>query len=218
MLQRTRFGADLSFAVIAVLSCMAAPGTASASLVGIAADMASSTDGIGAFDGTIAYAPAIGGGILTITLTNTSDPFNGGFISGFVFNINGGSEAAAALSWGTHPFLDAAGQSAQPFGGPFTAGAALGGDWSGGGNPAFGIGVGETGTFVFDVAAENGASLASPNFGDGPLPFNFIVRFRGFEDGGSDKVPAYVAYHIPAPAALALLTLAAVRPRTRRRV
>ena len=52
----------------------------------------------------------------------------------------------------------------------------------------------------------------------GPYEFDFIVRFKGFLDGGSDKVPAAVV-PLPVPVAIGALGLLGVvlgRKRIRR--
>ena len=188
--------------------------TARADIINISGDAGNSTEGLGDFTGTIEYN-SLGGslGSLIVTLTNTSDEDNGGFITGFLFNMNS-ADATAALSSATHPFDDCEGNglNGQPFGDPFDAGAALGGKFEGGGNPNDGIAVGETGTFEFDVVATDAASLSAADFMSGDFDFNFVVRFRGFEDDGSDKVPA-----IPAPASLALFAGGAMAMGSRRR-
>jgi hypothetical protein len=150
-----------------------------------------STEGIGRFSGAINYTPGAGSGVLMVTLTNTTPVATGGYITGFLFNIFSDDPAAAAsLQAGpTHPFEFANGSGA-PFGSDFDAGAALGGSFLGGGSPVSGIEVGDTGTFTFTITALDAASLQATDFIMGPYEFNFIVRFKGFEDGGSDKVPA----------------------------
>ena len=143
----------------------------------------------------------------TIGATNTSAPANGGFITGFVFAIDSADDGAAGslLPGASHPlFLNTGPQAAPPFGG-FDAGAALGGDWTGGGSPAGGIAVGATGDFNFNITASDFASLTASSFINGPDDYNFVVRFRGFVNGASDKVPGQI---VPAPGALALLGIA----------
>lgn len=173
----------------------------------IISDEANSTEGLASFTGSLEYEfdPFADLGFLSVTLTNTSDPDNGGFITGFVFNIaSADDDASATLISGSHPFenLTDGGLNAQPFGDPFDAGAALGGNFLGGGSPTEGIAVGDTGIFDFDVMAFDAANLTALSFlSNGPYEFNFIVRFKGFENGGSDKVPATI---IPLPPALAL--------------
>jgi MYXO-CTERM domain-containing protein len=205
---RTALGLGCLFAAVA-----AAP--ASAGIMDVVSDAGQSTDQLGKFHGTIGYDATAEGGLLTVQLVNSSLLDNGGYITGFVFNIaSSDPDVRATLISASHEFDGIAGQSAPPFGGPYTAGASLGGNWSGGGNPAKGIGVGETGMFVFSITGADTASLDAPDFFMGGAgEYNFVVRFRGFADGGSDKVPGGV----PAPGAAALLGLAAVAARRRRR-
>jgi hypothetical protein len=186
----------------------------------IAGDTADSTEGLGDFTGSINYEfDMFTGGMLTIELTNTSPLGNGGFLTGFLFNIDSTDPGAHAMLTNSpdYPlFEDTFSQSGAPFG-TFDSGAALGGDWEGGGSPAGGIPVFGTGSFEFDVMAADASSLTAIDFISGPAKFNFVVRFRGFEDGGSDKVPGQV---VPAPAVLSLLAgfglFGATRKRNRR--
>jgi MYXO-CTERM domain-containing protein len=184
---------------------------AAADIIDIGGDTSNSTEGLGDFSGTIEYNFDSGDmGSLIVSLTNTSNPANGGYITGFVFNINStDDDAMAELLSGTHPFVGVADENGAPFG-TFDAGAALGGNWEGGGSPNSGIAVGDTGIFNFKITAADAMTLAAMNFITGPNEFNFVVRFRGFVNGGSDKVP------VPAPAALALLGLAGLASRRRR--
>ena len=174
--------------------------------IDIFSDDANSTGGLGSFTGSLAYEfdPIADLGFLTITLTNTSDPDNGGYITGFVFNIaSADDDAFATFTSGSHPFenLTDGGLRAEPFD-TFDAGAALGGAFLGGGSPTEGIAVGDTGIFEFDVMAFDAADLTALSFlTGGQYEFNFIVRFKGFENGDSDKVPATI---IPLPPGLAL--------------
>ena len=95
-----------------------------------------------------------------------------------------------------------------PFG-QFDAGAALGANWSGGGSPLFGLAVGESGLFEFTITATDADLLSTANFyGAGD---EFAVRFRGLDNGGSDKLvtPA------PGTGALALLGLGLATRRRR---
>lgn len=213
------YGTRIGRAMLGVCACAALAASAQADIVNIVSDVSNSTEGLGTFEGTIDYnynnMSMVGE--LAISLTNTGGTDDGqgaGFITGIVFNIASMDPAASAtlISAGDYPFLDTAAESAMPFGNPFDAGAALGADWEGGGNPNFGIGGGETGVFNFLINASDASSLTAASFLGGPFDFNFIVRFRGFDGGGSDKVPAI----IPGPAALALLGLAGVRSRRRR--
>lgn len=189
----------------AALACTLA---ASTDVIQISPDYGSATEDLGDFSGSISYDfdGSTDVGNLVITLTNESLAENDGFITGFVFNT-GSTDAGVAVAFesATHDFLDVAGQSAQPFGGRFDGGAALGGHWVGGGRPHGGIAVGQTGEFHFSVNASDASSLTASNFLTGSLDHNFVVRFRGFDNGGSDKMPA-----IPTPGALALLAVASL--------
>ncbi len=187
---------------------------ASADVVNIFGDTGNSTENLGNFEGFVQY-DFLGGssGLLTVSLTNTSDVDNGGKITGFLFNMDS-ADAVATLASGTHPFTQCTGNglNGQPFGNPFDAGAALGGKFEGGGSPNKGVAVGDTGLFTFNINASDASSLSALSFMTGAFDFNFLVRFRGFEDGGSDKVPA-----APAPGALALMGAAGLVAGGRRR-
>ena len=194
-------------ALVALWFCTAVTAHAS-SIVSIESDSANSESGLGRFTGSVEYFDLTS--TLVVTLTNTSDLSNGGYITGFLFNIASSDPRASASLLDspapTHPFENCTGNglSGQPFGNPFTAGAAMGGDFLGGGSPVKGIAVGDTGTFSFHVNAADANFLSAMNFiTGGPYDFNFLVRFRGFDDGGSDKVPVHTNF-VPLPPALPL--------------
>ncbi len=191
------------FAVVAAsLAMIGSAGLAQADIINISGDTGNSTEGIGDFTGTLQY-DFLGGtlGLLTVNLTNTSVFGNGGFITAFIFNIGtADGSATATLATADYDFDNAPGQSGEPFGDPYLAGAGINGSFLGGGNPNAGIAFGETGEFTFDIVASDASALTASSFLDGPYDFNFLVRFRGYEPDGSDKVPA-----VPAPASLALL-------------
>lgn len=192
---------------------------ADASLIEIEGQPQNSTENLGQFEGTISYVPDISAttlGVLTINLTNTTPASIGGFITGFVFNINSTDpNATASLVSATHPFEGVTDHMAPPFGHNFTAGAALGGNWSGGGNPNPGISVGNSGEFIFNVVASDAQSLTAASFISGMYDHNFVVRFRGMGDG-SDKVPGGSVSQLPAPGALAMLAAAGLVTARRR--
>jgi hypothetical protein len=86
--------------------------------------------------------------------------------------------------------------------------------WLGGGSPLGGIGVGQTATFSFDVALDGipfpitaDQFLSSRSvLTEGKPGYPFAVRFRGFEDDGSDKVPGdIIPEAVPEPGTLLLL-------------
>jgi hypothetical protein len=197
----------------AVLAYLLLAAAARADLIHIHADTAQSTAHLGNFSGTLEYNPVTRA--LLVSITNDTAPATGGFLTGFLLNIAGHDpHASAALVAAPAGFSDIGGQSAPPFGGPFDAGAALGGRWTGGGSPAPGIAPGQTALFRFTVAASDAATLAAADFIAGPAPVNFAARFRGMIHGGSDKIPGMV----PGPAAFAaMIPLLAVWARRRSR-
>jgi hypothetical protein len=151
---------------------------------------------------------------LTISLTNSATTSAGGKITGFVLN-NPGDAITSISGYSTNKGsfeqlgLSNSGISAAPNGG-FDLGAALGGAFLGGGSPNPGIVIGETGTFTFTLEGANVDTLVAQDFfdelsanaqGGGPLAFD--VRFRGFTNGGSDKVPGTPV--IPEPSTYAIL-------------
>ncbi|MDI9402354.1 MAG: hypothetical protein QM516_00645 [Limnohabitans sp.] len=168
-------------------------------------------EGLGAFEGTATWTyTGMGTGTLAFSLTNTSPEDNGGFLTGFAFNVVNG----LALTLSSAPSVDSgpawvglANVAASPYPN-FDFGAALGGSWLGGGSPNNGIAVNDKGSFVFAVTGDDMllASLDDESIFDIDAEPAFAARFRGFEDGGSDKVPA----NLPAPGALALGALAAL--------
>jgi hypothetical protein len=78
------------------------------------------------------------------------------------------------------------------------------------GPPSKGIGVGQSAIFKFNLTGHNLNMLTEDSFvftrsvgpGDGQGDKFFVARFRGFNDEGSDKVPAVP--HAPEPAGLLL--------------
>jgi len=197
---------------IGLVACALAGASASADMISIAGDVGQSTEMTGAtFSGTLDYTFNGGdSGTLMVSLTNDSPMDVGGFLTGFLFSIaSADADASATLAMATDPdFLNTGAQAGPPFG-EFDAGAALNANWAGGGNPSHGMAVGAAEMFEFDVMASDAGALSASSFlGDGD---DFVVRFRGLENGGSDKVP------VPAPAtgmlALGGLALAARRRR-----
>lgn len=193
---------------------------AHADMINIKSDSSASTSQLGSFEGSIDYqfSFALNSWTVTITLTNTSAPAGGGYITGFIFNVDSSdANASATLHSATHPFTNAPNQNGSPFPGSFDAGAALGGNFQGGGSPASGIGIGATGTFVFNVSAQDAVNLGAVNFLNGSQEHDFLVRFRGFNGGGSDKVPAVegVGPPLPGPAVLTAMALGLVMLRRR---
>jgi hypothetical protein len=200
---------------LATVLCGLLPGVGRADLIHITGD--AGLNGLGFYQGTLEYTDTDAHhATLTVSLTNTSPTTNGGYLTGFVFNNPHGDVTGVALT-GPAAFKLLGGATFQngingaPFG-HFDIGAAVGGSFEGGGKPSPGIGVGHTGAFVF---ALNGTSLdtltvrsftqelsVGPGIGEGAEPF--VARFRGFNNGGSDKVPDSVVNGSPEPGTLAL--------------
>jgi hypothetical protein len=198
------FGKSLVLAFLASVSLVSAPVFAG----NIVADRAASTSGLGRFTGQIMVTNQRAmSALVTVTLTNTSPASNGGYITGFVLNdpatdLGGNIKGISNFTTTNSDFVLLGGPtltqgiSAAPFG-SFAFGAALGGNWLGGGNPTGGIGVGESATFTFNVTGDHlenlsDTSLESAMSTGGALSAFFDVRFRGFDNSGSDKVPAAV--------------------------
>ena len=156
--------------------------------------------------------------VITAQLTNTSPPSNGGYITGFAFNdpaktakgdISGVTSFTPSYSPATGQQFSLLGGgtsfvngiSTSPYG-FFDIGAAVGGNWLGGGMPSDGLAVGQTGTFTFLVTGTGMNNLTAANLlaamsSNGTA--GFVVRFRGFADGSSDKDIAGVVTPPPPP-------------------
>lgn len=188
--------------------------TALADIISISGSVGDSTEQTGAtFSGTLDYSFTGGSsGVLIVSLTNDTPANVGGFLTGFVFNIDSSDVGAGASLSATSDadFLNTGNEAAPPFGN-FAAGAALGADWTGGGSPNGGLGVGVSGMFTFAVSASDASVLTASSFINGPNVFDFVVRFRGLANGGSDKVP------VPAPGVAAMLGLCGLATCRRRR-
>ena len=170
--------------------------------------------GLGSFVGDFSYNP--GTAQIVVSLTNTSPAANGGYLVAFAFNnpgnaISGVSFASSSANFGLigDPTFDNS-IPASPYG-DFDIGSASSASWLGGGSPTGGIAVGDTETFTFDLTGTGLGSLTTGDFfntlSEGSASNQeqwFAARFRGFEDGGSDKVPGTP---VPEPATLLLVGL-----------
>lgn len=156
---------------------------------------------------------------LTVTLKNTSPVANGGYLTAFAFNNPDNLITAVTLTSTDHDFRLIGGSnfnngiSASPFG-KFDIGASLSSDFLGGGNPNKGIAAGSTETFTFTFTGTNLNTFNDQSFiselsegtGSGAGYEFFLARYRGFNDGGSNKTPG-VPSTTPEPATMSLLGL-----------
>lgn len=208
----------LALFVLSALFLM--PAESRADVVGVCTDVPGQS-GLGACDKRV----NITGSVVTITLTNTSPVANGGFITADAFNLAANTTisnfsavnvlANNTTTPNTNFGITQGVISASPFDNRNTL-ISTGGDFEGGGNPTTGIGVGQTVRFTFTL----GGAGAGANTETSIFTSEFI-RFRGFNDGGSDKtmVSATPAAAVPEPTTMLLLGsgLAGVAARIRRR-
>jgi len=186
-------------------------------------DIANSTEGLGNFEAELIYNPASStNAAIEINLKNTSPEENGGYITAFLLN-NPLNSITGIPSWTTtdsdfNRLFVNDGLKGAPYG-YFDFGASLGtnvnSEFADGGNPAQGIAVGDTETFTFNLVGTGLDGLTEDSFvnalsqgtGAGYEGQFFAVRFRGFENDGSDKVPGQTDGNgdpIPEPATLFL--------------
>ena len=188
---------------------------------------------IGSFEGEISYQSEFDNdlgefvGILSIEITNTSDPGNGGFITALAFNIprfsdpNPTGELLNSTDPDFHLISELDGNTdtnAPPLGNGYDIGASVTDSWLGGGDPSKGIGVGDTATMTFRIRSDDVQSMSAMDFltfdrspwdDERTWHHNFVVRMRGFNDGRSDKLNGQPV-PVPAPVALGLAGLAGV--------
>lgn len=153
----------------------------------------------GAFTGLVTWV----GNVLTITITNDSPDANGGFLTGALFELPDkdliiSASTSDADFQAINPVANNDGVPFNPIGDTtYDKGYALDGNFQGGGNPNPGTAVGDSVTFTFTYSGGNGLTILDfynqfndPNLTDEVS--NFIVRFKGFGNNGSDKVPGDV--------------------------
>ena len=157
----------------------------------IAEDTLTGTGSLGSYSAHFTWD----GNTLNLDLTNLSDPSNGGYITGLLLNLPTGNTFNDTSS-DTHLLAllpSNHGYNGAPYG-RFDYGYALKGNFLGGSKPDDGIAVGNTGHFEFSdwSNAENFdiqdafLNLATLDEND----TNLLVRFKGFNNGGTDKVLA----------------------------
>lgn len=138
---------------------------------------------------------------LIVALQNLATTDAGGKITAFAFNnpsnmitsvtLNSTLFSFSTLLGGTN-FQN--GIAASPFG-DFDISVGVGNSWLGGGNPNSGIFTSSTATFTFTLTGSGLLAKTEQSFvdelsnnpGGGGAQF-FAVRYRGFNNGGSDKV------------------------------
>lgn len=160
-------------------------------------------NGLGNYSGTFDYVPVDAThGTLNITLKNTSPAGNGGYLTAFAFN-NPGQRITGATLWSSDVDFQLLGApsfnngvNGAPYG-RFDIGASTGHSFGGGGNPDQGIAVGHSDDFIFQLTGNGLNALTTNDFftaysvppGNGEGVQSLVARFRGFKNGGSDKVP-----------------------------
>jgi hypothetical protein len=176
----------------------------------------------GHYTGTFSYNAATETtATVTVKLNNISPQINGGYLTGFVFNNPSNYISGVSLSSSNTSF-ELLGEAPAPKGkkdngvsfqntisaapyGNFDIGAALGGDFLGGGSPNNGIPVGGTATFTFNLIGTNLSTLNENSFFSEYSSNNIasLTRFKGFANGQSDKVPGFfvpsVDISVPVP-------------------
>lgn len=191
------------------------------------------TGTLGTFSGSFDYTPTSGTtGTVDIVLNN--DSLTAGFITAFLFNIPTGADVTAALLTASNTNFALLGddndfdngEGGSPFG-QFDIGATTGNSFEGGGAPSLGIAMGGSGTFSFALTGTGLGALTAQDFlstlsvppGAGEGVQGFVVRFRGFPDNGSDKVPNQGGGEtpLPEPGTLSLVGLGLASLAARRR-
>lgn len=176
----------------------------------------SGVEGLGSWTGDLTYtAVDATHGTLTIQMANTSPAANGGYITALAFNnpydwITGFSSFTSTDGDFAASPLCSNCVSGSPYGN-FDFLISTGGGFLGSGSPTGGIKPGALGggteTFTYSLTGTNMAALTSNDFlkelSSGGDPKSFVVRFRGFNNGGSDKVPV----DLPEPGTLGVLAL-----------
>jgi hypothetical protein len=228
---------------VAIALTAASPRLASAAPVIITGD-----GSLGDFWATLSYSSSSAtAGTLSVAMSNLVTTLPGGHITAFVFNAPTGAISVTGVTQGAtfganFGLLNGIqnGINGQPFG-LFDIGASTGGSFQGGGNPNVGIPVEGLANFDFDLTgigldvSEDAFLAALINTLSSPRGVSdlasFVVRFRGFDNGDSEKVPGGppkggppvpppVIDHLPEPASVliwSLLAAAGVAARFRRR-
>jgi len=212
----TSIGLRASIATVAVATI---GGAAQASLLSFIS--APEYSNPGSFTGTIEWicpedSDEDATGTLIFSLNNTTAPEDGGFLTGFLFRVTNDDLKLCYLSglsgWDGVNNVNGGGGFGQ-----FDFGAAVDGNYNGGGNFDLGIAAGDSGTFAFSVKGDKKklCELTAHDFFDESEGYGFVARFRDFTpgSGGNDRVPGVM----PSPGAFALAAMSGLATLRRRR-
>ena len=136
--------------------------------------------------GNCSYSVSLVVDQLTMGISNTSSPINGGFITAVAFDLAGAASITGVTT--TAPDFSLT-PSPSSTGGSINVAPdgtrefvmSITNQYLGGGSPTSGIGAGQSATFTFSLGG-NITGVTEANVFSSSL-----VRFRGFADGGSDK-------------------------------
>ncbi|TVQ98291.1 MAG: PEP-CTERM sorting domain-containing protein [Desulfovibrionales bacterium] len=117
---------------------------------------------------------------------------NGGFLAAFAFILPESLEIDSSTHHSGFDLLSG-NFNTKPFNGFNIGSSSTGGQWQGGGSPRSGLGVGETGMFTFTLRGADFTSMTAESFFNRPSE-SFAARFRGFNDGKSDKVSGFPTF------------------------
>ena len=176
--------------VVGPLLAAAITGSIAADAILVTTDNARSSNdpSYGLASGSLALEDFGGGKVLTLTLTNESTV--GGFLTAIAFDApssmgsgafvfdGGGGMSGLSDAWRNLDSVNTAPFGAREFGASVTD------QWLGGGSPTRGLAAGETATWTWSGAFERDAPVI-----DFVADWNLLLRFRGFDNGASDKVP-----------------------------
>lgn len=210
---------------------LAIAGVAGSAQAGVLIEGGTSLEGRGSFTGSINVLSTDllnRAAILTITLTHTSPTANAGYLTAFAFNNPGniikGITLIPELSRSINKLVTGKDNvNAAPFG-KFDYAVTIdkkankNNAFEGGGKPSLGISTNPksntetfrfllTGKGVGHLTAEDFTTAMSTSPGAGQGSGFLAVRFRGFADGGSDKVSAAAVVPEPSTTVLAMAAL-----------
>jgi hypothetical protein len=190
-------------AALAVLVAIAGPMRSEAT--GIFCVTGGSSSGLGDCSGDLSFNQATG--VLTIQLTNDSPLANGGYFVGMSFQIPGEPDLLTYIDGSftsSDPDFVLGTLPEHPFG-LYDIGT------KNEGSPTDGIAPGQSVTFTFSFSPTGSGLVDTAFFADKTIECGSqgawgCARFKGFENGGSDKVPlAATARPVAEPSVLMLL-------------